>query len=102
VGGALTALARVLKEGEEPVEVAEAVGDGVRGVFAVTNRRVLWLTAAEGRQIMLDEVTGVRLPRMRFMDGPIVVACAEFELKVDVRPMRRARELASAIEQRAG
>lgn len=102
VGGALTTLARALKVREEPVEVAEGVGEGVRGVFALTSKRVLWLTAEGGQQVLLEEVEDVRLPRMRFKDGPIVVVHAEYEVSVDVRPMKRGREIAEAIRGRAG
>ena len=102
VGGALTTLARALKVGEEPVELAEGMSEGVRGVFALTTKRVLWLTSEGGQQVLLEEVKDVRLPRMRFMDGPIVVAHAEYEVAVEVRPMKRAREIAAAIRERAG
>jgi len=101
VGGPLLRLAGVIGAEEEIAELEIGTYEDVRGLLALTERRVLWLTPGGATEVPLADVRQVKLPRMR-LEGPLQVVTDDGPLVVEVRPMKRARELAAAIEQRTG
>ena len=101
VGGPLLRLAGVIGEEEQIAELDIGTYEDMRGLLALTERRVLWLTPGGATELPLADVREVKLPRLR-LEGPLQVVTDAGPLVVDVRPMKRARELAAAIEQRMG
>ena len=100
VGGPLLRLAGVLATDEEIAELEIGTYEGVRGLLALTDRRVLWLTPGGATDVALADVRAVKLPRVR--QGAMQVVTDAGPLVVDVRPMKRARDIAWAIERRTG
>jgi len=102
LGGELARLARVLEQSEQILELLEGRHEGAYGLFALTERRIVWMAPEAFLDIPLVEVLEVKLPRIRLVDGPMEVVAKGGTLPFEIRPMKRARELAGRIEQRAG
>lgn len=101
VGGPLLRLAGLIAADEEIVEMETGTYEDVLGLLALTDKRVLWLTPGGATELPLADVRQVKLPRLR-LEGALQVVTDAGPLVVDVRPMKRARALAAAIEQRTG
>jgi zinc protease len=100
----LAALPHLLREGEDPLVVAQA-SQGIRaGLVAVTEERVLFLYFDEVKvELPLEEVTAVRaVPKSFWHDNKLIVESGSGgDRFTDIRPRDRLEELASAIRERA-